>query len=232
MRSAANPSGSTGAPQPGVGLGVPAYFGPWEQEHWKHLLSDVPSVVVLNPANGPGDAPSGDYRVLREAMRELRIRVLIYVHTGYLTRSPEDTAVDVERSRSWFDADGVFFDEVPVDDTRSVRSKLDHLSDLSPVACAFNAGRVVPEAWYSRYPIASFVTFEGTPGQLAERSLPDGSPVLRGPANRQWWLVHSAPVRTHRETWNSFRNLGLGLGYVTNDRLPNPWDVYVSPRQR
>jgi Spherulation-specific family 4 len=215
-----------------VSVGVPAYFGPWEQQHWRRLMSDVPSVVVLNPANGPGTAPSRDYRALRETLRGLRIRVLMYVHTAYLTRSPMEMAVDVERSHSWFDVEGVFFDEVPVENTRAIRSKLDRLRDLSPAPCTFNAGRVVPESWYSRYPAASFVTFEGTPGQLAERSSTVGSPVVQGPTNRQWWLLHSAPLHTHRQCWDTFRDLGLELGYVTNDRLPNPWDVYVSPRRR
>lgn len=209
-------------------VGIPAYFGPWEQRSWQRLIADAPSIVVLNPSNGPGQTPSLEYRSLRESLRERGTRVLLYVHTAYLTRELKATSVDVERSHSWFDADGVFFDEVPVDDSRSVRSKLDQLADLSPNPCAFNAGRVVPETWFARYPLATFVTFEGSPDQLAERS-GVGGPSIEGPPERQWWLLHSAPKRTHADYWNSFSALGLGFGYVTNDRLPNPWDVYAAP---
>ncbi len=215
-----------------VPLGVPAYFGPWERDRWGGLLADVPSVVVLNPDNGPGRIPSPDYRALCELLRKRGTRTLMYVHTGYLSRDVADIAVDAERALSWFGVDGVFFDEVPVDNTRPTLSKLDRLADLSSAACTFNSGRVVPERWYSRFATATFVTFEGTPQQFDGRFPVGARPTVAGPPDRQWWLLHSAPLRTHRSYWNLFHELGLGHAYVTNDRLPNPWDAYVSPRYR
>ena len=165
-----------------VPLGVPAYFGPWEREHWRGLLADV--------------------------------------------------AVDAEHALSWFGVDGVFFDEVPVDNARATLSKLDRLADLGSAVCTLNSGRVVPERWYSRFATATFVTFEGTPQQFESRFRVGSRPTVAGPPDRQWWLMHSAPLRTHRSYWNLFHELGLGYAYVTNDRLPNPWDAYVSPRYR
>ena len=213
-------------------VGVPAYFGPWERDHWNRLIADAPSVVVLNPANGPGRAPSAEYRALRDTLRRAGTRVLVYVHTEYLTRDLSDVGTDVERSYAWFDADGVFFDEVPVENTRSVRSKLDRLYELSPKTCGFNTGRVTAPSWFRRYPAAQFVTFEGTPDQLDQRGEDPLSRLIDGPAERQWWLLHSAPLRTHRARWEQFRDLGLGLAYITNDRLPNPWDVYTTRPRR
>jgi Spherulation-specific family 4 len=206
-----------------VPIGVPAYFGPWELNAWGHLSGDRPAVVVLNPDNGPGRTPSPDYLALIESLRNRGIRTLVYVHTDYLRRDFDAIALDVKNALSWYRTDGIFFDEVPVEDTGAVRSTLAALESLS-TRCAFNSGRVVPDSWYRRFPDATFVTFEGDPRQLAERTGPTRG--IEGPPERQWWLLHSAPVSTHSNVWELFRTLGIGLAYVTDDRLPNPWDVY------
>ena len=209
---------------------VPAYFGPWQEDDWDRLSADRPEIVVVNPANGPGTTRSPPYRRLIDALRRRGSNVLMYVHTDYFRRDTVAVAADVRRAFDWFGVDGVFFDEVPVDDNREVRRLLRFLAGLSPDICVFNAGRAVPKAWFSLHPNAAFVTFEGSAHQFVERFGSDPHLVVVGPGARQVWLVHSLPARSHRRYLTVLADAGIGFGYLTSDRLPNPWDVYSSTR--
>ena len=215
----------------GPRLAVPAYFGPWQKDDWTAVRRDRPAVVVINPANGPGTAPTAAYKRLTKSLQLGGTAVLMYVHTGYLTRPRHEMVLDAERAAAWFAVDGVFFDEVAAEDSRPVRSSLDFLAGLSPGVCVFNAGREVPQRWFQRWPHASFVTFEGSAGQFVQRFGTGPCPQVTGPADRQWWLVHSLAPRYHARYWRLLEQAGVGYGYLTNDRLPNPWDVYVPPRR-
>jgi Spherulation-specific family 4 len=216
------------SPRQTPGVLVPAYFGPWEVGHWSRLLADRPAIVVINPANGPGSGPSAQYLSLVRRLQESGSTVLMYVRTGYFRRPEPEIALDAANARAWFGVDGMFFDEVPVDDTASVAARLDTLAELSPAYCVFNTGRTVFGDWFDRWPHALFVTFEGSAKQLTERfgNRPDRQ--VWGPAARQLWLVHSVPAGSRNRYRRLLGDAGLGFGYVTDDVLPNPWDVYVS----
>jgi hypothetical protein len=215
-------------------LGVPAYFGPWETLHWARLLADRPSLVVINPATGPGTKPISGYSRLVKQLRRQGCTVLSYVHTGYLDRSTSEVAADCAKSLAFYGVDGIFFDEIPVDNTNRVRRSLDVLIEMSPQRCALNTGRRVSPSWFERWPQASFVTFEGTAVQLADRlhreltgKLAVEKFAMEKFADRQWWLVHSVARRSCATLRLEISELGIGYGYVTPDRLPNPWDIYA-----
>ena len=196
---------------------VPAYFGPWEAASWQRLLAAVPTVIVINPASGPGECAHEGYRSVVARFAAIGTAVLGYVTTAYLEKSMEDCAAEAERYRAWYGVPGIFWDEVPAEHHRGRVARLRALHGIvaDGGGCVFNPGRPVPRTWFGSLPDCVFVTFEGP-----ARAHGFIDPV--GPRDRQCHLVHSA---TASEA--AVFPTGLGFGYVTSDLPPNPWDVFA-----
>ena len=208
------PASGSDSPPP---LLVPAYFGPWEAASWERLLAATPSVIVINPASGPGACAHHGYRAIVHRFAAAGTSVLGYVTTAYLERPLDDCAAEAERYRAWYGVHGIFWDEVPAEHQRGRVARLRGLrtvvADGGP--CVFNPGRAVPRTWFRSLPDCVFVTFEGPAGAHGFID-----PV--GPRDRQCHLVHSATAADATAL-----PPGLGFGYVTADLPPNPWDVFA-----
>jgi hypothetical protein len=200
-------------------LVVPAYFGPWERHHWAMLREARPSVVVINPASGPGSEPQGDYRPLIEQLQRNGTTVIGYVTTSWLTRSTPECVADAHMYLDTYGTTGVLYDEVPID-----ISALEQLTDLvgqSPNTVVLNPGRQIPSRFRSTLPNAMWVTFEGTARQYLERH------AGNQPANStDWHLVHSIAPSFRARVLRTLESNNPGHAYLTADRMPNPWDVF------
>ncbi len=198
---------------------IPAYFGPWETGEWEALLAQRPAIVVINPADGPGEAPHIGYPEIVERCVAIGAEVLGYVATGWLQRPVDAIADEANRYRRWYGTSGTFFDEIP---NRSAPGRLGALSRLDaltgPRRRVFNCGQSIPKRWYRLFPGVLWGTFEGGPGQLAESS-------FVGPPRRQIHLVHSVSERTAAAVAAELSRRGVGFSCVTADEMPNPWDV-------
>ncbi len=237
----------------GIGrLGVPAYFGPWEQGHWDALLAAQPSTIVVNPASGPGDHRVDGYNDLVTRAAEQSASVLGYVALGFGDRSFAHCQEDMHAYQELYGVKDFFFDEVPVDGHVRVPSLLRELyattignvgrqgeqcannkrtyknTQVIPGFSVFNPGRAIPDSWFRSLPRAEFVTFEGTAQQHIRR-FGDGPLELDGPAHRQWHLVHGCPRPQQHRFHARLQAAGIGVSYVTRDALPNPWDVFETP---
>jgi hypothetical protein len=200
-------------------LGIPAYFGPWDLASWTALLRDRPVVAVINPDTGPGIRRHPGYVPLVRAMRRAGVRVLGYVPTGWLCRA--DTYLLSERHLRWYGVDGIFWDEIPVGPAtiRELRSFTAWSSEHGLVAEAFNPGRRIPPSWRRVAPRAWWITFEGSGQDYLERDVVLGE---RG----DWHLIHTVSGRNRRRVDKLVAERAPTLAYVTQDRLPNPWDCY------
>ena len=201
-------------------LAVPAYFGPWQREDWAALRTDRPSIVVINPDNGPGRRRPG-YRPLVRDLQKRGVEVFGYITTGWLQRPWSDWAQDVARYAIDYGVDGVLFDEVEVDSANlSALRKLDAIGRSAVARVAFNPGRAIPDRWRQQFPKALWITFEGTARQYLDR-VPD---EVSRPAD--WHLVHSVPKSLQVRVAAKVASAEVGYAYLTADRMPNPWDVY------
>jgi hypothetical protein len=228
-------SSNPGAPHdgvgPGLGLGVPAYFGPWELAHWHQLLDAAPTVVVINPDSGPGMQRHQGYRELVNALHDRRVTVLGYVTTSSLRRPDAALCDDASRHGDWYGVDGVFWDEVHLSGPDpSAEDRLETLASCSAAlrlaapTVAFNTGVDVVSV-RTRVPYAWWVTFEGSAAQYRQRF--DGAaPGLDDGSARHWHLVHSVAAAHRNAIARRIRAAGVGLAYVTGDAMPNPWDVF------
>lgn len=98
-----------------------AYTAPGSE--WDAVRQHAAQVkaVVFNCNNGPGASKDAAYAALRDEMRGLGVLVLGYTFTAsgpiggdrvYSNRNPSEILDDVRRWKSWYDVDGVLFDEV------------------------------------------------------------------------------------------------------------------------
>ena len=202
------------------GLGVPAYFGPWDRANWSALLAARPTVVIINPDSGPGRRRHGGYRPLVRALQAGGTRVLGYVSTRWLSVAPEVSCGAAQRHVDWYGVDGVLWDEIPVEPTSLRRIRpLATWASSQTLAQAFNPGRVVPTSWHRVAPEAWWITFEGTGRTYLERF-----PIEK--RSNDWHLVHSVTNRQLRSVDALVRHYGPALAFVTADCLPNPWDTF------
>lgn len=197
---------------------MPAYAGP---EGLAGLPTGVASLVVVNPASGPGDAPSDAYTAAIADAKRRDARVLGYVPTTHGTRDASEVQADIDRYVQWYGVQGVFFDEVSRD-----AGMVAYYQALVGYARAAGAGFVVlnpgavPDPAYAHLADV-LVTFEGPySGYRAAldqqpawvRSLPAGSVAhLVYGASREQALVSIAS------------SSGVGYLYFTEHDLPNPW---------
>lgn len=203
-------------------LALPAYFLPGPL--WDLAIASSPNVryLVANPSNGPGVAPHANYaRTLAQA-RDSGIRVLGYVDTGYGRRDPDLVARDVERHQLWYGVAGIFLDQVSgagseldyylriVDQVRTAQASL----------VALNPG-IYPIEHYARLGDL-LVTFEGDYDSYGQLRIPPWASDY--PADLFWHLVYGTPKVDASSVLDFARSRGAANVYVTDGRLPNPWD--------
>ena len=216
---------------PRVELLVPAYFYPADSGsgYWQALnaaASRVGITAVVNVNSGPGDALDPNYLAAVESLRAAGGRVLGYVHTSWGGRDTAAERADVDDYLARYPLDGFFIDEMATD-----AATLPHYADLygyikgkdAQLTVLGNPGVPTDPAYFSAADV--IVGFEGYASDYAQ--LPPG---YLDPAHthRLASIVHEASAAQMAEFIASSATLGLAMIYVTDDRMPNPYDVLPS----
>ncbi|MFE5913368.1 spherulation-specific family 4 protein [Streptomyces wedmorensis] len=143
---------------------VPYYEHPAERpEAWTALVDAAPFLygVVLNPANGAGEARDPAFADAAGRLRAAGVRVLGYADTAYGRRPHGEVVTDLLRHRDWYGADGAFLDQVA-----TAPGALAHYRRIAVAARAAGAATLVfnhgahPDAGYEAQ-ADLLVTFEG-----------------------------------------------------------------------
>jgi hypothetical protein len=208
---------------------VPAYQYPTTGTLWSNCAaaaSHVPLVAILNPASGPGTSADPHYATASSAVRSAGGRVIGYVDIASAGIPLDSALAQVDRYRAWYELDGIFLDAMPNDSDPA------HMTWCSALRDSIRARE--PAWWVVGSPGANTL-----PGYLAGADIlcifeSDGEtyfhwepdPWTRSqPAFRFVHLVHSlGSPDSMRLAVARARSRGAGWVYVTNDRLPNPWD--------
>ncbi len=205
-------------------LALPAYFNPTREAGSWDLVRGYASAVrfvVLNPASGPGPAPEQEYASLRASLRLDKIKVLGYVNTDYGSRSRADVLQDTTAYRSWYDVDGVFFDQV-ASDVAGLDFYEQVVTDARGAGCrsvALNPG-VYPHRAY--LDLANLVvTFEGSLEEHRALQVPAWARDV--PASRFCHLVYGVPESDLAATRARAELAHAGAVYVTDLHGTNPW---------
>lgn len=206
---------------------VPGYFYPGS--YWTQLDaagSSAISLVVMNPASGPGTATDPNYVSAVRAAQAAGISVIGYVYTDWGARSLSAVEADVNDYYNWYGVNGIFFDQAPTSCSYSayygtLYSFVKAKRGSSQVI--LNPGTQTSQCYMQDADI--LLTFEGSYSQyVSSYSAP--SWVKSYSASRFWHVIYSTPTTsamTKAVTLSKQR--GAGYVYVTPDGLPNPYDT-------
>jgi hypothetical protein len=228
--------------EPKVRLLVPAYFYPAGQglKEWGKLFESPArscTVVIVNPASGPGEAADPNYTVIFEQARRTKVTLIGYVTTSYGRRLLRDVEADVDR---WVLLDpgirGIFSDEQPSGDEHVAyqASLCRFVRDRKRLDLVItNPGTVCTERYLSRPATSAACLFEGP---VASDSFRFPAWTSRYGAGRIAALPYKVgTVGQLRGCIHLAVRLGIGYLYVTDaggtmpwGRLPRYWDAEVA----
>jgi Spherulation-specific family 4 len=207
------------------GAGLPAYFYPFAGgQEWPAVSQlDDASLLVINPASGPGAAVDTNYL---DAVRHLGAdgpRLYGYVDSAYGSRAVSAVIAESRRHRQWYGVSGIFLDQAALDTQHLdyYGRILDRLHSMG-FDVALNPGQPDIDPRYLDL-AEHVVTFEGSYGSYERQQFPDWTPG--DPDDRIWHLVYDVPTGAAMEhVIARARTHGAGLVYVTDRTMPNPWD--------
>jgi hypothetical protein len=205
--------------------GVPAYFYPWPASKWWRQFADMRpgTVVIVNPASGPGNATDPRYASAIDDARNRGLIVLGYVDTDYGAVDVGSLVDQSSRYHAWYEISGIFLDRVAPDDSSLPQygEVAQHLHDIG-LSVAFNAGQPYVDPGYAAV-ADHLVMFEGPLSSYVECQFPKWTQEVA--PKRIWHLVYGVAtaeemtVVVARATASN-----AGLLYVTDGIQPNPWD--------
>jgi hypothetical protein len=192
---------------------------------WERLV-ELPTgaVVILDPANGPGESPDPRYGVSVGAVMSRGVRVFGYVDTDYGRRPADAMVEDIRRYCEWYRPEGIFLDQTPASAVASSAIvEAARRARTAGLALAINPGQ--PDNPPHDADLADHVIeFEGTLDLY--RATRFVSPWRhRHDPDKFWHLVYEVPdAAAMRETASLALERGAGLVYMTDGTLPNPWE--------
>lgn len=214
----------SGSSPPCLQIALPAYFPPGDADTWKALAGSGGNVslAVVNPDSGPGAQADPRFVARVAELRRAGLHVLGYVHTSYGRRPAQAVLTDVKRYRDWYRVSDVFFDEAASDPAQLAQYRVySQQVRRAGGLVVLNPG-TVPDRGYGALADV-LLTFEGSAAQY--RNIPAEPAWLAAlPRGQVWHLVHSTPAGDTDRVLELARKRGAGRVYVTDARLPQPWD--------
>jgi hypothetical protein len=221
--------------QPRLELLVPAYCYPVRGSGYWEALADAASSghrlsVIVNPNSGPGTTLDASYRWAIELLAKTSATLFGYVHTSYGKRPFDDVTNDVRQWRKLYPAvRHIFLDEVPSSATTEAVAYYSQLSEIiragdASIQVIGNPGMAMDGRLAKAARFNCVVEYENSD------TLPEpGSKFIPTPDPSRAVLLHSARDVTEMvSAVRAIRARGCGLLYVTDRKMPNPWDQLPS----
>jgi hypothetical protein len=205
-------------------MAVPAYFYP--VSYWPQMESAAPvaSLVIMNPASGPGVQVDQTYVTTVQSAQSNGLTVIGYVTSSYATRPLATVKAEIGKYLRWYHVDGIFIDEASNDCAK--RSYYMNLFNSikardSQLKVVINPGTNTQECFMASADIV--INFENT--YAVYRTWSPSGWESKYPASRFWHLVYGANETQMQRAITLSKQRNAGWVYVTNDVLPNPWDT-------
>jgi hypothetical protein len=207
-----------------TGVMVPLYTYPtsstWDlMVQTKSANANVPTIAIINPGSGPGTSQNSDYVAGIQKLQSGNITVLGYVYTSYGSRSISLVESDIDKYNTWYNLDGIFFDEMS-----NVAGKETYYQTLSNYADSL--GLTITVGNPGTDTISSYV---GTVDNIIiyeSAGLPSLSSLGGWHSNydKANFSVIPYAVSSLDQDYVVGATSYTGFIYITNDNLPNPWD--------
>ncbi len=207
---------------------IPAYFAPGPSSPWEQVIASPAAGVtmILNPASGPGAGPDPLYQDTVRRAQQAGISVVGYVHTSWGARKASLVRAEIDRYRSWYGADGIFFDEAATSaaSLSYYRGLYRHVKADPDATVTLNHGTVPDERYMTVTDVA--VIFEGDRHSYRTAMMPAWASSYA--PGRFADLVYDAPADSFEAVLEQAKARRVGQLYVTDDVLSNPWDALPS----
>jgi len=183
----------------------------------------VPFVVAINPSSGVGSYKDDNYVCGIKNLKATGIIVVGYVYTDYGSRDLDAVKSEISKYKKWYDVDGIMFDEMSnrVGYEMYYESLTSYAKSLGMKLTKGNPGTTVPSSYTSV--VDNFVIYEnsGFPSLASIKNLhvdytrDNLSFVSYGVSKLDTqYVIHASNC--------------VGLMYITDSVLPNPYDSIPS----
>lgn len=213
-----------------LALGIPAYLYPGLDWARMSAAPGAVQVIIANPSSGPGGAIDPAYDTAIRSARSAGVTVLGYVHTSYGARDSSEVDEEIADWYDWYEISGIFFDEVSgTDDCTDTESWYQRRASVvrdydEDAVVVLNPGTDTCESFLDFADI--LVVIEDNGFRVQRWAAPDW--LADYDRARFWLLAHSTPGIMLPRLLDKAVASNVGLVYITNDRLPNPWDTLPS----
>ncbi|HKW04669.1 MAG TPA: spherulation-specific family 4 protein, partial [Nitrososphaerales archaeon] len=201
------------------GLLIPLYIYPGFPWHdvirTKQNYPAVPFLVVVNPRNGPGAFKDPKYAAGIKDFQSAEITVLGYVFTSYGSRNRNEITQDIDSYSRWYGVDGIMFDEMSlsIESAEYYASLREFSKSRDAPLCLGNPGKALPEGYPLTMDIVNIYEDAGMPPDFTWSTYNSGTKLSM--------IAHGVE---DFGTVNLEKVSGLGYLFLTDGRLPNPYD--------
>jgi hypothetical protein len=215
---------------------VPMYQYPTVGTFWSDINGAGSSTVpfeIVNPATGPGVTVDPIYTSSLASNKAAGIRSIGYIYTNYQSRSYADAYKDID---DWYqmypDVSGIFVDLVQdtnANDLCYVAGLYNHVKNNHPNdLVVLNPGTHISQRFEPYGDI--FMNAENTfaayqSGWSIQYPGWEDNPAY---TNRFWHLIHTTDSTEYATALSLVRANNAGWIYITDDTMPNPYDVTPS----
>jgi hypothetical protein len=207
---------------PKTGIMIPLYIYPGSA--WTDVIAvreanpSVPIAAIINPNSGPGMKMDPKYVSGVLSLQSAGVTVLGYTPTKYTSNSISQVESMVSQYKSWYNVDGIFFDEMSnVVGKEGYYSTLDaYAKSLGLTYTVGNPGTSVPASYIGTQDTMVIYERQGLPSvSLLEGVHPDYP--------RSKFAMVAYGVQSLDESYIVAASQYVGYLYVTDGVLPNPY---------
>ena len=214
-----------------AGVYVPLYVYPgnskWHQ--WEVVIKSklahpsVPFVVVVNPSNGVGNQKDDNYVNGICNLKSAGITVIGYIFTSYGSRELDSVKSEIRKYKEWYDVEGIMFDEMSNKTGYELyyETLTSYAKSLGMKLTKGNPGTTVPQSFTSA--VDFFVVYENSGYPRLEQIKESHIGYSKKNLSFVSYGISQLDIQYVMHAANY-----VGMLYITNNVLPNPYDSIPS----
>ena len=188
---------------------------------------NIKTYAIINPNNGPGKKLSPEYIEGIRLLKDYGIYILGYVHTLYGKRDIHAIKEDIYTWSNYyqeFGVTGIFFDETPTssDNIALYKDISSYSKSLDFNFIVLNSGYTIDKTFIQSKIADVIVTYEN-----GHKAWKETFPLQSNKSNSHTKLsilLHGVNQDDFKPTIKKIQTQGFDYLYLTEDKLPNPWD--------